>query len=267
MDTEKDGLQRTIQVQSLQKQENEQNKKQQDTLLKLTEVQYQQQLKNKEEIEKNATKIKAQLFQIAGVSKAPTFGEALAVAKAVSNIVDVRPALLLAVISQESAIGRNVGQCMLTDTVTGVGKRISTGATMSRVFNVRRDLQPFLQITRSVGRGPLNSPISCDGYGSMGPAQFLPSTWNLFADRLKSLLGVVADPWGIKDSFTASALYLSDLGAGAQTAAAEKKAAYSYNGSGYHATVYSKQVMTRADCIQGFIDNGTMSTGCQNLIF
>jgi membrane-bound lytic murein transglycosylase B len=101
----------------------------------------------------------------------------------------------------------------------------------------------------------------------MGPAQFLPATWMLFADRLKIVLGQTADPWAIKDSFTASAMYLSDLGAGAQTTTTESNAAYRYNGSGNAARIYSRTVMTRATCIQTFIDSGTMSTSCQNLIF
>ncbi len=267
MDTEVSQLQKTIAIQSLQKQENEQNKKQQETYLKLTEAQYQQQLKDKQAAEAASAKIKARLFQVAGVTKVPTFGEALDVAKAVGAMVGIRPSFLLAVISQESAIGRNVGQCLLTDINTGVGKRISTGAAMSRVFKVSRDLQPFLQICASVGRDPLRTPVSCDSYGSMGPAQFLPSTWMLFVDRLKSLLGQTADPWAIKDSFTASALYLSDLGASGKTTTTEKAAAYSYNGSGNAARIYSNSVMKRANCIQTFIDNGTMSTDCQNLIF
>ena len=98
----------------------------------------------------------------------------------------------------------------------------------------------------------------------MGPAQFIASTWNLFADRLKSLLGATADPWGIKDSFTASALYLSDLGASAQTSAKESAAASKYYGG---SSAYAKSVMSRASCIQTFIDSGTMTTSCQNLIF
>ena len=138
---------------------------------------------------------------------------------------------------------------------------------MPKVFKVSRDLQPFLNICSSVGRDPLSSVISCDTFGSMGPAQFIPSTWNLFAPRLQTLLGRVADPWVIKDSFTASAMYLSDLGAGAQTTTAESTAAYHYNGSGNAARIYSRTVMSRATCIQTFIDAGTMTTSCQNLIF
>lgn len=261
-----DQLQKTVALQTLQKQQSQQTKAQQDQYLQLTEAQYQQQLKDKTAAEAKSAKIKAMLFQVAGVTQAPTFGQAIDIAKAVSNLVPIRPAFLLAILSQESAIGKNVGSCLLTNTITGEGKRISTGAYMPKVFKVSRDLQPFLNITASIGRDPLKSTISCDTFGSMGPAQFIPSTWALFVDRLKSLLGKPADPWVIKDSFTASALYLSDLGAGAQTAAAESEAAYHYNGSGNMARVYSRNVMTRASCIQTFIDAGTMTASCQSLI-
>lgn len=262
-----DQLQKTIAIQTLQKQQNQQTKKLQDQYLQLTEAQYQQQQKDKAVADAASAKIKALLFQVAGVTKAPTFGEAISIAQAVSNLVPIRPAFLLAVLSQESALGQNVGSCLLTNTTTGEGKRVSTGAYMPKVFKVSRDLQPFLNICSSVGRDPLNSVISCDTFGSMGPAQFIPSTWNLFAARLQTLLGRVADPWVIKDSFTASAMYLSDLGAGAQTTTAESTAAYHYNGSGNAARIYSRTVMSRATCIQTFIDAGTMTTSCQNLIF
>ena len=262
-----DQLQKTIAIQTLQKQQNEATKQEQSQYLQLTEAQYQQQQKDKATADAASAKIKSLLFQVAGVSQVPTFGQAITVAQAVANLVPIRPAFLLAILSQESALGQNVGSCLLTNTATGEGKRVSTGAYMPKVFKVSRDLQPFLNICSSVGRDPLKSPISCDTYGSMGPAQFIPSTWMLFADRLKTLLGQPADPWAVKDSFTASAMYLSDLGAGAQTATTEANAAYHYNGSGNAARIYSRTVMTRADCIQTFIDAGTMSQSCQNLIF
>lgn len=275
MDGEVGQLQKTIALQSLQKQENEQNKKEQEQYLKLTEAQYQQQLKDKQEAETKASKIKAQLFQMLGVSKVPTFGEALEVAKTAANMTGIRQAFLLAIISQESAIGKNVGQCVLVDTATGTGKRISTGATVIRVMKPSRDIPPFMQITASSGRDPYKTPVSCwipayvsgspSGWGgAMGPAQFIPSTWNLFTDRLRALLGSAPDPWGVKDSFTAAGLYLSDLGASAQTATAESRAASRYYGG---SSAYARSVANRASCIQTFIDSGTMSTGCQNLIF
>ncbi|MDP3882850.1 MAG: hypothetical protein Q8Q48_02225 [Candidatus Staskawiczbacteria bacterium] len=275
MDGEVDQLQKTIVLQTLQKQENQQNQKQQQSYLNLTEAQYQQQLADKKEIEQKSAKVRALLFQIVGVSKAPTFGEALDMAKSVSSIVSVRPAFLLAIISQESAIGRNVGQCVLTDPNTGNGKRISTGATVIRIMKPTRDVPPFLEITKALGRDPFDTPVSCwiTAYvsgqpygwgGAMGPAQFIPSTWMLFQDRLTSVLGKAPDPWAIKDSFTASAMYLSDLGASAQTYSKESNAASRYYGG---SSAYASSVMRRAACIQTFIDAGTMSSSCENLIF
>ena len=269
-----DKMQKTIALQTLQKKENEQNQQQQKQYLQLTEAQYQQQLKDKQEVEQKASKIKAMLFQTVGVAKVPTFGEAIEVAKNVANLVSIRPAFLLAVISQESAIGKNVGQCVLTDSNTGNGKRISSGAAAIRVMKPTRDVQPFIQITAALGKDPYNTPVSCwipayvrgapTGWGgAMGPAQFIPSTWNLFVDRLKTLLGVSADPWAIKDSFTAAALYLSDLGASAQTSATESNAASRYYGG---SSAYARSVMNRANCIQTFIDNDTMTSSCQSLI-
>lgn len=267
-----DQLQKTIALQTVQKKENEQNQQQQNQYLKLTETQYQQQLKDKQAAEAKAAKIKSMLFQIAGVSSSavPTFGAAIDIAKAVSNLVSIRPAFLLAIISQESALGQNVGQCYLTDPKTGAGVGVKSGKVFTNVMKPTRDVQPFIQITTALGRDPYKTLVSCPiagvaGYGgAMGPAQFIASTWAGLASRLNSLLGQTADPWAIKDSFTASALYLSDLGASKQTAAAESNAAARYYGA---AGSYNSSVMRRATCIQNFIDTSTMTTDCQNLIF
>ena len=278
MDTEVGQLQKTIALNSAQKSENEANKKTQETYLKLTEAQYQAQLANKNQIEKNKAKIQAMLFSLAGTddTDAPSFGEAIEIAKSVGSLVGIRPAFLLAIISQESAIGRNVGQCVLTDD-KGNGKKISTGVALAhpRAMHPTRDIPPFLDITTKLGKDPYSTPISCWIYdvrsgspygwgGAMGPAQFIPSTWKLYDARIQTLLNKTPNPWAIKDSFTASALYLADLGATAKTSTAENKAAARYYGvSGS----YNSSVMNRANCIQTFIDAGTMSTYCENLIF
>ncbi|MFA5878203.1 MAG: lytic murein transglycosylase [Candidatus Staskawiczbacteria bacterium] len=267
MDDEKDQTERTVKLQTQQKKENELNKKEQETLLKLTEAEYQKQLRDKEEAEKKTAAIKAKLFQIIGVSKAPTFGEAIEVAKSAAAIAGIRPALLLAVISQESAIGRNVGQCVLVDAQTGQGKRIKTGALVSKLMKPSRDVSPFLTITKDLGRDPYNTAVSCPlsvGYGgAMGPAQFIPSTWRLYADKIRNVTGSASDPWSIRDSFIAAGLYLADLGASAKTATKESNAASRYYGG---SSSYASSVMRRAKCIQSFIDTGEMSTTCQNLI-
>ena len=63
----------------------------------------------------------------------------------------------------------------------------------------------------------------------MGPAQFIPTTWLLFSDRVSSLTGhKPASPWSVEDSFTASAIFLADAGAASQTDAGELAAARTY---------------------------------------
>ncbi len=93
------------------------------------------------------------------------------------------------------------------------------------------------------------------GYGgAMGPAQFIPSTWKLFENRLKNIFGHYANPWSAEDAFTASALYLTDLGAIGDSASAQSRAACKYYGSGGSSCSYSKSVMKLKSSIQDDID-------------
>ncbi|MBX4201050.1 lytic murein transglycosylase [Candidatus Parcubacteria bacterium] len=222
MDSERGSLQKTIQIQNDQKKQNEVNKKEQDTYLKLTEAQYQQQIKDKAAAEKNAAAIKARIFEVVGVSAAPTFGQAVEIAKYVSNITGVRPAFLLAILTQESSLGKNVGQCYVTDFDTGNGTSLQ-GAPRSRVMNPK-SIPTFIRLTQSLGMEPTKTPVSCwiplyssgvpYGWGgAMGPAQFIASTWALYENRTSQIKGSLASPWIIKDAFLASGLLLKDNGA------------------------------------------------------
>ena len=182
---EKGQLQKTIQIQSLQKKENEANKKQQDSYLKLTEAQYQKQLKDKAAAEKNANAIKARIFDLIGVTAAPTFEKAVEIAKYVSSVTGVRPAMLLAILTQESNLGKNVGQCYVTNLTTGDGTSLK-GASKPRVMSPKT-IPSFMDLTQSLGMEPTKTPVSCwvplyskgvpYGWGgAMGPAQFIPRT-------------------------------------------------------------------------------------------
>jgi len=233
LDNEKGELEKTVELQILQKTASDKNKKDQEYFLKLTESEYQKYLKEKADVEKQASEIRSRIFELIGVVKAPTFGEAVELAKSVEKITGIRPAFLLAILTQESNIGQNVGQCFLKNTSNGSGVN-SKGDLMNNIMKPSRDIQPFLTITRELGRDPLNTAVSCPiksvgGYGgAMGPAQFIPSTWMAYRDRLKEINGRPADPWDIKDSFLAAALYLTDYGAAKKTSDAEWRAAMIY---------------------------------------
>ena len=293
--SEKQDLESAVVVQSLQKQKNAEIKKQQEELLTKTKGEEALYQKHLEEVQARAREIMKRSLRLIGVAEAPSFGEAIEIAERVGSLVGVRPAFLLAIISQESAIGRNVGQCYVTDEKTGTGI-YKSGKPIKRIMNNTRDLPIFLEIT---GDNFSKTPVSCwipdcikpwtnyhckasvdsqgnatcawKGYvlygfgGAMGPAQFIPSTWNGIKDRVQKIVGKVPNPWNITDAFTASGLFLRDLGAGAQTRLKEMSAASRYYGSSYSS--YAEQVMRRATCIQDFIDEGTMSSACENLIF
>ncbi|MBZ9577903.1 lytic murein transglycosylase [Patescibacteria group bacterium] len=243
LDEEKEDLEHMVEIQTLQSKESAETKEEQEYYLKITDAQYQKQLQERQEVEAKAAEIRARIFELIGIPKAPTFGEAYELAKEVEKITGVRPAFLLAVLTQESNIGKNVGQCYLKDTKTGAGETIKTGRTLSRVMKPTRDVNPFLIITKELGRDPFNTPVSCPmsyGWGgAMGPAQFIPSTWMLYRDRLKAIAGKPGDPWNIKDAFLAAALYLADCGAAKQTYDGEFNAALSYfAGPGWYKSRY-----------------------------
>lgn len=253
IDTEKTQLQKTIQVQTSQKQENEKNKKQQETYLKLTEAQYQQQQKDKAAADKNAAAIKARIFELIGVSKAPTFGEALDIAKYVSSITGVRPALLLAILTQESSLGRNVGQCYLTDITTGAGTNLAGTVAKQRVMNPK-SIPTFIALTESLGMDYKKTPVSCwipmyssgapYGWGgAMGPAQFIASTWATYGPKVTEITSTVASPWNINNAFLASGLLL--VANGAKTNESIAAAKYYCGGSytRYECKAYANSVL------------------------
>lgn len=231
LDEEKEDLEKMTKIQMLQREESLQTKKTQEKILEQTKGKESEYQKMLQATKKRAAEIRARIFELMGVTEAPTFGQALEIAKYVESITGVRPALLLAVLTQESNIGKNVGQCYLKNPADGSGVVIRTGQQISRVMSPSRDAPHFLKITADLGKEPYKTPVSCPmsyGWGgAMGPAQFIPSTWMIYRDRVKATSGS-ADPWNIRDAFVAAGLYLADYGAAKKTSEAEWRAAMIY---------------------------------------
>ena len=207
-----------------------------------------------------AAQIRAVLFPLRDAGAIP-FGTALAYAEAANAKTGVRPAFILAILQQESNLGANVGSCIITNLSNGETKSVNSGKVFSNGIHPSRDLPLLQSILKNLGQNPLTTRVSCPisstfGYGgAMGPAQFIPSTWNLMASKIGLAVGkTTPDPWNPADAIMASALFLQDLGAGAGTLAAEKTAACKYYGGGSgctsRTTTYGNQVMSRASNIQ-----------------
>ncbi len=207
-----------------------------------------------------ADSIRSALFGLAGTSQKIAFGTALAYANVVNQATGIDPAFLLAILTQESNLGANVGQCYLTNPDTGAGAGKNTGTPFWNVMKPDRDVPPFLEIANKLKLNAFQTAVSCPiagvaGWGgAMGPAQFIPSTWKILENRLQNTLGHFANPWDPQDAFMASGMFLTDLGAAGTSQSAQSSAACRYYGSGGASCTYSKSVYALKLKIQGDID-------------
>ena len=216
--------------------------------------------------QKTAGQIRAELFALAGGGGSIPLPTAIQYAKIASKATSVRPALILAILKQESNLGANTGQCYVTDLTTGDGKGKNSGtffsgvmATVSTSRAKRDDTGTFKRLMDALGRDWSTTAVSCPqpgGFGgAMGPTQFLPTTWVLVESRIKNALGVSAtDPWNPLHAIVATGVYLSDRGASTGNEATERTAAARYNGSGLAAQIYADSVMAKAAQYQLDID-------------
>ena len=220
------------------------------------------------EKEKKAAQIRAALFALRD-TEGIAFGDALKYATAASKKTGVRPALILAILTQESDLGKNQGSCLVNNIDTGDGAGKNTGTFFEQVMKAPRDTVPFKDITERLGKDWKMTPVSCPpgtawsksrGYGGgMGPSQFIPSTWELFKDRLGSALGLNANnvnPWNPEHSILATAVYMADLGAANGGYTAERNASCRYysgracDNKSPKNSFYGDQVLAKAGNIQ-----------------
>ncbi len=176
---------------------------------------------------KDIQMIKNQLYLLEGIGVSMTLEQALGYARLAGARTGVRPAFLLAVLKKESSWGKNVGtghwykdmyQCYIK-----LGKRTKA----------EREKNAFLQIVRELNLDPDTVQVSAEPYygcgGAMGAAQFMPTTWLAYKERVANLTGHhPPSPWNIGDAFTAAAIKLADAGASQRSYQSEWKAAMIY---------------------------------------
>ena len=234
-----------------------------ETQLKQVQQLQQQQIQDQEDLKNqilSATKGQEKSYQKLIASKQQTAAQ-------------IRAAIILGHITEESDLGQNVGR-----------------GSYQIDMHPTRDVPVFLAITRSLGINPNEQPVSKKAWygwgGAMGPAQILPSTWALYTgyakpnwaynaakDRIGRLTGnYPPNPWSPQDSFMAAALYLADSGADTQTSSGEFRASMCYlagcgNVNKPDLRFYGRQVASLASKYQCQIDiiGGNSTKSCPSL--
>jgi len=241
------------------------------TVTKGKESEYQKLLAQNKE---TAAQIRSRIFQLLGGGEL-TFEKAYEYAKLAEGATGVRAAFTLAILQQESLLGRNVGRC-----------------NYQTAMHPSRDVPIFLALISKLGIDPgsIVAQVSCPNAhgvygGAMGPAQFIPSTWALYGgwqkngmnweyNSSKDSIGKTSgnqpsNPWNNADAFVAAALYLKDalessscsgyasqIPAQAQTLKERCAAAKYYAGNRWYnyRFVYGDPVLAKAAQFQQDID-------------
>ncbi len=196
--------------------------------------------------------LKAQLNALQSLGSPISLEEAIEAAQYASKKTGVRTAFLLGVLRVESNLGQNVG-----------GGRYKTDMNPNQHFI-------FKEICKELGLNPSNMPVSkricyntkskdgCGGWGgAMGPAQFMPSTWMGYKDKVARITGNnPPNPWNLKDALVAMGLKLGDVpGVKEGKRLAEKKAASMYlaGGNWQYYVWYGDRVIYYADGFEKYM--------------
>jgi peptidoglycan hydrolase CwlO-like protein len=178
------------------------------SITKNKEAEYKQLIAEKEKLK---NQIRNKLYRTAGGVEI-SFGDALKLIQPYESTIGVNSALVLAVLFQESAIdntiGKNIGKCTYNQ---------ASSCVSGRTVMSESQKSSYLSIMSNIGLNPNTTPISCaicrDGSygGAMGPAQFMPITWDGIAKRVSDIIGVTyPSPFENRAAFTASAVLLKD---------------------------------------------------------
>lgn len=259
-------------IQELERDTIEEKEREKEEILEETrgeEALYQQILAQQRQ---TAAQLRNALFELAGGGGGISLPQAIELAKYANSVTGVDVALILAILEQETNIGKNLGSCVFTDQRSD-----------RPVMHPTRDEPVFLAIADTLGFDPYRQKVSCPLYqngsrvgwgGAMGPSQFIPSTWAMYGgmvnnggrwvydasrDRIRAINGTngPANPFNNRDAFLATALLLRDNGANG-TYNGDRLAALRYYAGWGGATnpanaFYGNQVMQRKAKFEGQI--------------
>jgi len=213
------------------KKSGEQKKSEHKFALLVSEQNEQEYWAKKRQREAEAEIIRNKLFPLLGIEGGGIpFGTALQYANQASKATGIKPALILAILKQESNLGKNVGTCnrpgdlrtwkTIMPGPVHYANYLANGKTCSKgksPCSWRDDQTTYKNIVGKLGLPTAGTPLSCPissgtWGGAMGPSQFIPATWKLYEEKIKAIVGITPNPWNAYHAITATALLLKDNG-------------------------------------------------------
>jgi membrane-bound lytic murein transglycosylase B/uncharacterized protein YoxC len=227
LEDRKTDLEKLRSLQEIEKRALDGNKSQKNKILKDTKGEESkfQELVKKSQLDINRIRDQVYYLERNGV----TAEDAVKYGELAARRAGIRPAFLIAILEIESGLGRNVGTGNWMDDMVNCYLRLG------KPSRAQAEKDAFLKIVEMLGLDPASVKVSREpNYGcggAMGPAQFIPTTWLSYIDRVTQVTGrATANPWNIEDAFTASALKLAAGGATSKDRAGEDGAARAYIG-------------------------------------
>jgi len=225
LEDKKSELEQLKGLQQFQKRNLELAKNEKSAILKETkgqEAKFQQLVKQSQQ---DIARIRDQIYYL--MQNGVTVEDAIKFGQLAAIRVGIRPAFLIAILEIESGLGKNVG------TGNWLEDMYQCYLELGKPSRAEAEKAAFFEIVGKLGLDPNSVKVSREpNYGcggALGPAQFLPTTWLAYEDRIAQLTGHrPPNPWNIEDAFMASAIKLAAAGATAKTRAAEIAAAKAY---------------------------------------
>ena len=216
---QREGMGQLIQIRSGQNDSIAVLKVQKDELLEVTrgeEAQFNQLLEENKSI---LPSLKAQLYDLQSLGNKIKFEDAFSAAKHIGSVIGVRPAFLLGILKVESNLGKNTGSGTFENDMYGCYMRLSKIYSYREAHYIKRaedEKRAFYSIIDKLGLDPNSVKVSREPTygcgGAMGPAQFIPTTWVAYEQRISDVIGhYPPNPWNLADAMAAMAVKVSDI--------------------------------------------------------
>ncbi len=216
---QREGMGQLIQIRSGQNDSIAVLKVQKNELLEVTrgeEAQFNQLLEENKSI---LPSLKAQLYDLQSLGNKIKFEDAFSAAKHIGSVIGVRPAFLLGILKVESNLGKNTGSGTFENDMYGCYMRLSKIYSYREAHYIKRaedEKRAFYSIIDKLGLDPNSVKVSREPTygcgGAMGPAQFIPTTWAAYEQRVSDVIGhYPPNPWNLADAMAAMAVKVSDI--------------------------------------------------------